>query len=127
MKRHQTAAIIVMDALFMAVKRRRPTKSVLIHSDQGCQFTSKDWEDFYKTHSLEINMSRRGNCWENSVVESFFSNLKRERIRNKIYKTREEARKDIFNYIEMFYNTKRRHGHLSKRSPSDFEYKFLSD
>lgn len=71
-------------------------------------------------------MSRRGNCWDNSVVESFFSNLKRERIRNKIYKTREEARKDIFNYIEMFYNTKRRHGHLGKRSPADFEDKFLS-
>ena len=125
MKNHQKA-IIVMDALFMAVKRRRPTKTVLINSDQGCQFTSKDWVDFCKSHSLEISMSRRGNCWDNSEVESFFSNLKRERNRNKIYKTREEARKDIFNYIEMFYNTKRRHGHLGKRSPADFEDKFLS-
>ena len=126
MKNHQKA-IIVMDALFMAVKRRRPTKSVLIHSDQGCQFTSKDWENFCDAPSLEISMSRRGNCWDNSVVESFFSNLKREKIRNKVYKSREEARKDIFNYIEMFYNTKRRHGHLGKRSPADFKDKFLSD
>jgi putative transposase len=76
MKNHQRTSL-VMDALFMAVKRRKPRNQVLIHSDQGCQFTSKKWEDFCKYHSLDPSMSRRGNCWDNSVVESFFSNLKR--------------------------------------------------
>jgi len=123
MKSHQKT-ILVMDALFMAVKRRQPVEPVLIHSDQGCQFTSMYWEDFYKFHLLDPSMSRRGNCWDNSVVESFFSNLKRERIRNKIYNTREEAKKDIFNYIELFYNPKRRHGHLGKISPMEFEAKY---
>ncbi len=124
MKNHQRTSL-VMDALFMAVKRRRPSNKVLIHSDQGSQFTSKKWEDFCDAHSLDLSMSRRGNCWDNSVVESFFSNLKRERIRNKIYKTRQDARKDIFNYIELFYNPKRRHGHLGKMSPMNFEAKYL--
>ena len=116
-----------MDALFMAVKRRRPKEPVLIHSDQGCQFTSKDWEYFCEYHKLDPSMSRRGNCWDNSVIESFFSNLKRERIKNKIYKTREDARKDIFNYIELFYNPKRRHGHLGKLSPMKYEIKYLKE
>ena len=124
MKNHQRTSLVLV-ALFMAVKRRKPRNQVLIHSDEDCLFTSEKWEELCKNHSLDPSMSRRGNCWDNSVVESFFSNLKRERIGNIINKTREDARKDIFNYIELFYNPKRRHGHLGKISPMNFEAKYL--
>jgi putative transposase len=112
---------LVMDALFMAVKRRRPKQTVLIHSDQGTQFTSYEWDSFCKFHHLDPSMSRRGNCWDNAVIESFFSSLNYERVKKKIYKSREETRKDIFNYIELFYNFKRWHSHLDRRSPAQFE------
>ena len=101
---------IVLNALLMAVWRRNPQKQVLVHSDQGSQYTSYEWQSFLKSHGLEGSMSRRGNCHDNAVAESFFQLLKRERIKKKIYGTREEARGDIFDYIEMFYNSKRRHG-----------------
>ncbi|MDK1685491.1 IS3 family transposase [Cronobacter malonaticus] len=103
---------IVLNALLMAVWRRNPEKQVLVHSDQGSQYTSHEWQSFLKSHGLEGSMSRRGNCHDNAVAESFFQLLKRERIKKKIYGTREEARSDIFDYIEMFYNSKRRHGLL---------------
>ncbi len=101
---------IVLNALLMAVWRRNPEKQVLVHSDQGSQYTSHEWRSFLKSHGLEGSMSRRGNCHDNAVAESFFQLLKRDRIKKKIYGTREEARSDIFDYIEMFYNSKRRHG-----------------
>ncbi len=101
---------IVLNALLMAVWRRNPQKQMLVHSDQGSQYTSHEWQSFLKSHGLEGSMSRRGNCHDNAVAESFFQLLKRERIKKKIYGTREEARSDIFDYIEMFYNSKRRHG-----------------
>jgi putative transposase len=88
----------------MAVWRRKPKTRVLIHSDQGSQFTSMDWASFLRAHNLEHSMSRRGNCHDNAVAESFFNLLKRERIRRRTYKTRVEARQDVFDYIEMFYN-----------------------
>ncbi|SFJ42034.1 Integrase core domain-containing protein [Aquamicrobium aerolatum DSM 21857] len=78
-------------------------EQVLVHSDQGSQFTSMDWAAFLKHHNLEDSMSRRGNCYDNAVAESFFNLLKRERIRRRTYRTREEARYDVFDYIEMFY------------------------
>jgi len=112
---------IVVDALLMAVWRRRPTQRVLIHSDQGSQYSSDDWLRFCKTNNLEPSMSRRGNCWDNAVAESFFSSLKKERIRKRIYKTRDLARADIFDYIEMFYNQTRRHSHIGGVSPEAFE------
>lgn len=90
----------------MAVWRRRPVSEVMVHSDQGSQFASYDWQDFLTEHGLVPSMSRRGNCHDNAVAESFFQLLKRERIRRKIYTTREEARQDVFDYIEMFYNPK---------------------
>ncbi|VDZ71540.1 transposase insF for insertion sequence IS3A/B/C/D/E/fA [Atlantibacter hermannii] len=93
---------IVLNALLMAVWRRNPEKQVLVHSDQGSQYTSHEWQSFLKSHGLEGSMSRRGNCHDNAVAESFFQLLKRERIKKKIYGTREEARSDIFDYIEMF-------------------------
>jgi len=112
---------IVLDALLMAIWRRKPSEPVIIHSDQGSQYGSDDWQRFCKQHSLLPSMSRRGNCYDNAVAESFFSSLKKERIRKKIYKNRDEARAEIFDYIEMFYNRKRRHSHLGGMSPEDFE------
>lgn len=112
---------IVLDALLMAVWRRRPAKQVLIHSDQGSQYSSDDWLRFCRQHNLQPSMSRRGNCWDNAVAESFFSSLKKERIKKRIYKTRELAREDIFDYIEVFYNRQRRHSHLGGVSPEVFE------
>ena len=112
---------VVLQALHMAVWRRKPKQRVLIHSDQGSQFTSIDWAAFIRAHNLEHSMSRRGNCHDNAVAESFFSSLKRERIRRRTYKTREEARQDVFDYIEMFYNPVRKQVRNGMLSPVDFE------
>lgn len=112
---------LVLRALLMAVWRRKPANRVLVHSDQGSQFTSIDWASFLKHHNLEHSMSRRGNCHDNAVAESFFNLLKRERIRRRTYKTREDARSDVFDYIEMFYNPKRKHVRNGMLSPADFE------
>jgi len=112
---------LVLQALLTAVWRRKPTEKVLIHSDQGSQFTSIEWASFLKQHNLEHSMSRRGNCHDNAVAESFFNLLKRERIRRRTYKTRDEARRDVFGYIEMFYNPKRKHARNGMLSPVEFE------
>ena len=112
---------LVLQALLMAVWRRKPRGTVLIHSDQGSQFTSMDWASFLKHHNLEHSMSRRGNCHDNAVDESFFNLLKRERIRRRTYKTRADARQDVFDYIEMFYNPKRKHVRNGMLSPVEFE------
>jgi putative transposase len=112
---------LALNALLMAVWRRKPKNEVLIHSDQGSQYTSSDWQAFLKSHNLVCSMSRRGNCYDNAVAESFFQLLKRERIKRKTYKNRDEARQDIFNYIEMFYNPIRRHGYNDDLSPAEFE------
>jgi putative transposase len=112
---------LVLNALLMAVWRRKPSGKVVIHSDQGSQFTSQEWRDFLKDNNLEASMSRRGNCYDNAVAESFFASLKTERIRRKIYKTRQEARADAFNYIELFSNPTRRHAKNGMLSPAEFE------
>ncbi|WP_080930684.1 IS3 family transposase, partial [Klebsiella variicola] len=115
---------IVLNALLMAVWRRNPQKQVLVHSDQGSQYTSHEWQSFLKSHALEGSMSRRGNCHDNAVAESFFQLLKRERIKKKIYGTREEARSDVFDYIEMFYNCRRRHGSSNQMPPVEYENQY---
>ena len=112
---------LVLTALLMAVWGRKPKNKVIIHSDQGSQFTSHEWQAFLDKHNLEASMSRRGNCYDNAVAESFFQLLKRERIRRKTYATRKCARDDIFDYIEFFYNSKRKHGNNNMLSPIDFE------
>ena len=109
---------LVLNALLMALWRRQPDREVLLHSDQGSQFSSHDWQDFLRQHNLVCSMSRRGNCHDNAVAESFFQLLKRERVRNRTYATRDEARYDMFDYIEMFYNPKRRHSNNSRQSPA---------
>ncbi|MBN4058207.1 IS3 family transposase, partial [Mariprofundus ferrooxydans] len=120
-------ADLVIDALMMAVWRRKPTAKVLVHSDQGVQYSCSDWRKFLKDHNLEASMSRRGNCHDNAVAESFFSLLKMERIKKKIYKTRGEARSDIFDYIELFYNPVRHHGNNNGLSPMRFESKYYEE
>jgi putative transposase len=112
---------LVLDAILMAVRRRRPNRTI-IHSDQGSQYGSDDWRRFCRTNHLEPSMSRRGNCWDNAVAGSFFSSLKKERIKKKIYRNREIAHADISEYIESFYNKTRRHSYLGGGvSPEDFE------
>lgn len=115
---------LVLDALLMAIWRRKPKQKVVVHSDQGSQYTSHDWSSFLKSNNLEGSMSRRGNCHDNAVAESFFQLLKRERIKRKIYSNRAEARRDVFDYIEMFYNSKRRHSSNDQLSPVEYEKRF---
>lgn len=111
---------LVLHALIMAVWRRQPPAGLLVHSDQGTQFTRHDWQDFLKAHGLVSSMIRSGNCHDNAVAESFFQLLKRERTKRRVYVIREEAKSDVFNYIEMFYNTRRQHGHNDGLSPVEF-------
>jgi putative transposase len=116
---------LVLSALTMAYWRRKPANKVMLHSDQGSQYTSRDCQKLLKTLNIEPSMSRRGNCWDNAVAESFFANLKKEKIRRKIYKTRDEARAAVFNYIEMFYNPKRRHTHNDRVAPTVYEQQYF--
>lgn len=118
---------LAIDALMMAVWRRQPKQEVMIHSDQGSQYTSMEWRSFLAANNLKGSMSRRGNCHDNAVAESFFQLLKRERIKRKTYGTRDEARSDVFDYIEMFYNPKRRHGSNNQVSPVEFEKQYFSN
>lgn len=90
---------LALQALLMAVWRRKPTGRVMIHSDQGSQFTSREWQTFLRQHDLESSMSTRGNCHDNAVAESFFRLLKRERIRRRTSPTRDAARQDVFDYF----------------------------
>ena len=115
------ATELVLDALMMAVWRRRPKAPVMIHSDQGSQFGSDDFNRWCKDNRLVPSMSRRGNCWDNAAAESFFSSLKKERVKRRIYAFRLEAKSDVFDYIEGFYNRVRRHSHLDQLSPRPFE------
>jgi putative transposase len=115
---------LVLDALLMAIWRRNPKSEVVVHSDQGSQYTSHDWQSFLEIHGLKGSMSRRGNCHDNAVAESFFQLLKRERIRRRVYATRDDARSDVFEYIELFYNSKRRHGFNDQLSPIEYENRY---
>jgi|TARA_Y100000310_G_scaffold283063_1_gene304781 putative transposase len=115
---------LVLNALLMAVWRRKPGSLVTVHSDQGSQYTSHDWQAFLDANNLQASMSRRGNCHDNAVAESFFQLLKRERIKRHIYSTRDDARGDVIDYIEMFYNSRRRHGFNEMLSPVEYEKQF---
>ncbi len=117
-------ADLVLQALVAAVWKRKPPAGVMIHSDQGSQFTSSDWQSFLRAHRMVPSMSRRGNCHDNAVAESFFSVLKKERIKRRIYPNREAARSDVFDYIEMFYNPVRRPGSAGDLSPVEFERRY---
>ena len=111
---------LAIDAVLMAVRRRRP-RGTLMHSDQGTQYGSDTWRRFCRSNNLQPSMSRRGNCWDNAVAESFFSSLKKERIKKQIYRNRELAMTDVADYIVTFYNRTRHHSHLGGLSPEQFE------
>ena len=117
------ATELVRNAMMMAVCRRRLKTPVMIHSDQGSQFGSDDFNRWCKDKQLVPSMSRWGDCWEDAVAvaESFFSSSKKERIKRQIYAARQDAQSDMFNYIEGFYNRVRRHSHLNQLSPLAFE------
>ena len=112
---------LVIDALNMATGQRLPDQRLIHHSDRGSQYTSDDFRDELEKHDIQCSMSARGNCYDNAVVESFFGILKRERVNRNDYLTRDDATQDIFDYIECFYNRKRRHGYLGNISPAAFE------
>ncbi len=117
---------LAISALNMALDMRNPPGGLIHHSDRGAQYASDDYRQLLEQHDIECSMSARGNCYDNAVVESFFGSLKRERIRKYRYQTRAEAQRDIFDYIECFYNRKRRHGYLGFVSPTEFESQALS-
>jgi len=116
---------IVMDAFRMAFLLRHPASGLICHSDRGSQYCSYVVQKLLKAYGALSSMSKKGDCWDNAVTESFFGTLKTERVFFSNYKTRDEARKDIFDYIEMFYNSRRRHSHLGYVSPRDFEESWL--
>ena len=108
-------------AINLAVQLRQPQQSVLFHTNQGVQYSSDAFRQALATHSIAASMSRRGNCLDNAVTERFFRSLKSERVNYKQYKTRAEAMADIADYIESFYNQKRRHSTLGYISPVEYE------
>ncbi|WP_426288257.1 IS3 family transposase [Sphingomonas sp. PSPC2-2] len=114
-------AQLVTDALVMAIWRRGKPDALLHHSDQGSQYTSEQFQRLMADNGVTCSMSRSGNVWDNAAMESFFSSLKTERIARKTYRTRNQARQDVFDYIERFYNPTRRHSTLGYLSPMDFE------
>jgi len=118
---HRMTRSLVMDALTMAIWRRKPDSGVIFHSDRGSQYCSTDFQGMLTKHGMISSMSRKGNCWDNAVAESFFGSLKTERVFFSNYRTRDDARKDVTDYIEMFYNSRRRHSYLGYVSPRDFE------
>jgi transposase InsO family protein len=112
---------LVLGALTMAVGQRLPEPGLLQHSDRGTQYTSDGYQRALREHGIECSMSRRGNCWDNAVVESFFGTLKRELVHRRSWATRAEAAAAIHEYVEVFYNRRRRHSHLRYRSPAEHE------
>jgi transposase InsO family protein len=111
----------VVDALEMAIERQLPGDGLLSHSDRGSQNASEHYQDLLKRKGIRYSMSRRGDCWDNAPMESFFATLKKERVHVEDYATRDEARQSLFESIEMFYNRVRRHSALDYKSPAEFE------
>ena len=112
---------LVIQALTLAVGRRRPTAGLIVHSDRGSQYASNDYQQLLAQHGFLCSMSRKGDCYDNAAMESFFHSLKVEQIQGTRYATREDAKADVFEYIETCYNRQRRHSTLNYLSPSDFE------
>jgi putative transposase len=112
---------LVVDALALAVQRRLPGEGLLAHSDRGSQYASEHYQRLLARHGITCSMSRRANCWDNAPMESFFASLKKELTHHEDYRTRDEARASIVEYIEMFYNPKRLHSSLGYVSPAEYE------
>ena len=116
---------MLIRALMMVVWKRQPKTSVLVHSDQGSQYGSADYLAILHANNLKPSMSRRGNCHDNAVAESFFATFKKRVTQRKIYSTRDDAKTEIFNFIEMFYNPVKRHSHNGGLSPVKYEEAFF--
>jgi len=119
-------AQLVTDALTMAIWRRGKPQALLHHSDRGSQYTSDQFQRLLTDHGVTCSMSRSGNVWDNAAMESFFSSLKTERTARRTYRTRDEARADVFDYVERFYNPRRRHSTLGYLAPTEFEMRAQS-
>jgi putative transposase len=117
---------LTLAALDMAIKRRRPLPGCMHHSDRGSQYAAGDYRKQLAKYGMVCSMSRKGNCWDNAPMESFFHSLKTELVHHRDYQTRDEARRDIFEYIEVFYNRQRRHSTLGYLSPAQFEVAALA-
>ena len=120
----QIDATLVEKALRMALYQRQPGKGLLHHSDRGVQYASHQIRDILAANQIQISMSGKGNCYDNAVIESFWGTLKNEWVHHQKYKTRSQARTDIFSYIEGFYNTVRLHSTLGYLSPAEFEAQY---
>lgn len=118
---------LVINALEMAYKGRNLPVGVIVHSDRGSQYASEEYKSKLEEYKMIQSMSRKGDCWDNAPTESFFHSLKIEEVYNKKYETREEAKNDIFDYIEVFYNKKRIHSYLGYKSPEEYEKEYFVD
>ncbi len=118
-------ASLVKDALSMAYWRRKPEKGLIHHSDRGSQYAGGDYRKLLGIYGMICSMSRKGDCWDNAVAESFFHSLKTEWTSDMLYRTRNDARNDVIKYIEMFYNSQRLHSYLGYKQPNDFEKSFM--
>ncbi|MBL7480622.1 IS3 family transposase [Legionella bononiensis] len=112
---------LIKEALLMALTKRCPTSELMHHSDRGSQYASSDYQQLLGQHQITVNMSRKGNCWDNAVMERFFGSLKTERTKGKCYSSHEYAKNDVIDYIENFYNSNQLHSTLNYMSPKQFE------
>jgi transposase InsO family protein len=112
---------LTLDALRMALAQRRPLRGLIHHSDRGSQYTSDDYQQLLAAHRIRGSMSRRGDCWDNAVAETFFASLKLELVYQVRWPSRAAARTALFEYLELFYNRRRRHSSLGYLSPAEFE------
>lgn len=118
---HRVTAELTLSALRQAINRRNVTPNLIHHSDRGSQYAAGEYQRLLKESGMICSMSRKGDCWDNAPMESFFATLKAELVNREQFKTRQEAKAKIFEYIEVFYNRQRRHSTLGNRSPVDFE------
>lgn len=118
---HRLKESLVIDALKMALFRRKINSNLLIHSDRGSQYAADNFQQLLRNNKITCSMSRQGDCWDNAAMESFFHSLKTECVYHERYQTRDEAKKSVFDYIEVFYNRQRKHSYLGYKSPAQFE------
>lgn len=124
--RSSTTSDLAIQASSRLYGRRKPGRSLLVHSDQGSRYTGDDWQSFFKAHGMVPSMNPCGNCHEKAVAERFFSLLRKERIKRKIYLSRDAASSDVFDYIEMFYSPVRRHSFTVDLSPVEFARRYAN-
>lgn len=118
---HRMKESLVIDALKMALFRRKVSSNLLLHSDRGSQYASDNFQQLLRDNNIECSMSRKGDCWDNAAMESFFHSLKTECVYHERYLTRDEAKKSVFDYMEVFYNRQRKHSYLGYQSPEHYE------